>query len=179
MRHNELSSPPPSPLDRMQALAEHLTLLADQVRNAVAEAVSQTLSRLAHDAAARLLGPSPDRTNPHHSYGAHSHCDGDPRSDSDSDPQYCSARESSMESDERIAIDKALATDLTGRLVPAPGSTVGHGWCRHCRGCRRCRRWPTGPDRTGRCRRGRRCGGRRRSFCPPNFTPEPSLTVNL
>ena len=45
----------PTPLERVQALAEHLNLLALRVREAVAHAVSETVARLAHDATNQLM----------------------------------------------------------------------------------------------------------------------------
>ena len=53
--------PPPSPIDRVQALAEHLTLLGGRVKEAVAEAVTETLARMARNAAERILGQSLER----------------------------------------------------------------------------------------------------------------------
>jgi hypothetical protein len=49
--------PAPSALERVRDLTEHLADLARRVRAAVAEAVAETLSRIARDAADRLLRP--------------------------------------------------------------------------------------------------------------------------
>jgi hypothetical protein len=113
MRYYESPSPP-SPLDRVQALTDHLGLLAGRVREAVAEAVGETLARLARDAADRLLGPPPEHHVPIHRYGSHPQYEEDPWADPEPEPSsYSSDGEfASMETTERVAMGKALAAGL-------------------------------------------------------------------
>lgn len=63
---NRYYPPDVPPADRLRDLGAHLRELADRVREAVAEAVGETLGRLARDAARRWLGRSPFARPQHH-----------------------------------------------------------------------------------------------------------------
>ena len=104
---------PPTPMDRVQALAEHLHVLGGRVRDAVAEAVAETLARLAHDTTERLFGSSAERPSVVHRYGPSSHSEADPWADPE--PQYSpydSPQEQSMPTSEHVTMSRALAAGL-------------------------------------------------------------------
>ncbi|MSR55619.1 MAG: hypothetical protein EXS09_20395 [Gemmataceae bacterium] len=102
---------PPTPLDRVRALAEHLNLLALRVRQAVSQAVSETVARLAHDATSQIMDKLANPVI-------------DPDDDEDYREEYGSwGREpprivvgaiesTTMSTEQRVAIDRAIAAGL-------------------------------------------------------------------
>jgi hypothetical protein len=113
MRYYE-SPATPSPLDRAQALTDHLGVLSGRVREAVAEAVGETLARLARDAADRLLGPPPEHHVPVHRYGSPSQYEGDPWADPEPETSshHFDGEPTPMAANEQMALGKALAAGL-------------------------------------------------------------------
>lgn len=113
MRYYEHPPGPPSPLDRVQALAEHLTLLGSNVKEAVAEAVTETLARMARDAAERVLGQSLERPSPTYRYGYAQYHEHDPWEEAEEHyHQFEHESESTMQGTERAVVGRALAAGL-------------------------------------------------------------------
>lgn len=100
---------PPTPLDRVRALAEHMNLLALRVRQSVSQAVSETVARLARDATDNLMDKltnsviDPDDEN-YEEYGSW---------DRESPRIVVGANGSpTMSTEQRLAIDRAIAAGL-------------------------------------------------------------------
>ena len=99
---------PPTPLERVQALAEHLNLLSLRVRQAVSQAVSETVARLAHDAPSNLMeklaNPVIDPDDDEEEFGYWKQ--GPPRiiAGGTGSP--------AMSTEQRVAVDRAIAAGL-------------------------------------------------------------------
>ena len=101
---------PPTPLDRVRALAEHLNLLSLRVRQAVNQAVSETVARLAHDATNQLIEKlanpviDPDDEDSREEFGSWGR----------EPPRIGVGATGSpaMSTEQRVAIDRAIAAGL-------------------------------------------------------------------
>lgn len=118
MPYRDYAQPPPTPMERLQDLGDHLRELAVRVREAVAEAVGETLSRLARDAARQWLG-HPAKPDPYSGDYDRHRDDADPWADDEPEDDYgppMTARQSSA------GTTGARRTLLSGLLWAA-------GWC--------------------------------------------------
>jgi hypothetical protein len=117
--------PPDVPAaDRLRDLGAHLRELADRVREAVAEAVGETLGRLARDAARRWLG-RPGSIAPRR-YPAHQPARRDTDPWADDDPWEETDRPTHPSSADEVADPPAHSTGI-GRVL-VTGLMWAAGW---------------------------------------------------
>jgi hypothetical protein len=99
-------------MERVQALADHVHLLGGRVREAIAEAVAETLARLARDTADRLFGPSIERPVVHR-YGYPPHPEADPWADPEPEySQHYGQQEQPVATSDHANFSRALAAGL-------------------------------------------------------------------